>query len=206
MEPVVETYGWQNPSEACAHDYIKPTILRILRQLAPRKILDLGCGNGALTHALRKAGYQAMGCDADSEGIAFAQTGGGDFKVVSVYEDPIQLGDSGFDCVVSAEVIEHLFTPGALPRFAHKVLAPNGHLVITTPYHGYAKNLILSLLNKWDTHIDPMWDGGHIKLWSRTTLTRLLEKNGFTVIEFHGVGRFPYLWKSMILVARRIDT
>jgi len=51
-----------------------------------------------------------------------------------------------------------------------------------------------------------MWDGGHIKLWSRTTLTRLLEKNGFTVIEFHGVGRFPYLWKSMILVARRIDT
>lgn len=206
FDPIVETYGWQNASEVSAHEYLKPAILRILQRLKAKKVLDLGCGNGALVHALRNEGYQTMGCDADAEGIAYAKAGGGDFEVVSVYDDPGELGANDFDCVVSSEVIEHLFRPSALPRFARQVTVPSGHLVITTPYHGYAKNLVLSLLNKWDTHMDPAWDGGHIKLWSRATLTGLLENNGFTVTEFHGVGRFPYLWKSMILVARRKTT
>jgi len=43
--------------------------------------------------------------------------------------------------------------------------------------------------------------GGHIKFWSRKTITQLLSENGFEVTEFSGVGRFPYLWKSMVIVA-----
>lgn len=45
---------------------------------------------------------------------------------------------------------------------------------------------------------------GHIKYWSRPTLTRLMHENGFAVRRFHGVGRLPYLWKSMILVAQKV--
>lgn len=76
--------------------------------------------------------------------------------------------------------------------------------MISTPYHGYLKNLALSAFNKWDKHHTPLWHGGHIKFWSRRTLTSLIEANGFRVTEFHGVGRAPWLWKSMILVARAV--
>lgn len=76
-------------------------------------------------------------------------------------------------------------------------------MVITTPYHGYLKNLALSLLDKWDVHHTPLWHGGHIKFWSRATLTELLDRHGFDVVGFSGVGRVPYLWKSMVLVARK---
>jgi hypothetical protein len=48
-----------------------------------------------------------------------------------------------------------------------------------------------------------LWHGGHIKFWSRATLSQLLRDNGFTVIDFSGVGRVPYLWKSMVLVAQK---
>lgn len=82
-------------------------------------------------------------------------------------------------------------------------LKPNGLLVLSTPYHGYLKNLALSVLDAWDTHHTPLWHGGHIKFWSRRTLGQLLSENGFETIGFSGVGRLPYLWKSMILVARK---
>lgn len=63
--------------------------------------------------------------------------------------------------------------------------------------------MALSLVNKWDTHHLPNWHGGHIKFWTRRTLTQMLEKAGFSVTGFVGVGRVPYLWKSMILIARK---
>ena len=78
-----------------------------------------------------------------------------------------------------------------------------GQLICSTPYHGYLKNLALSLVNKWDDHHNPLWDGGHIKFFSRDSLTRLLREAGLVNISFRGAGRLPYLWKSMVLAADR---
>jgi 2-polyprenyl-3-methyl-5-hydroxy-6-metoxy-1,4-benzoquinol methylase len=105
--------------------------------------------------------------------------------------------------VVSTEVIEHLYSPQLLIQYAHRVLAEKCKLIITTPYHGYLKNLALSLLNKWDFHHTALWEGGHIKFWSKNTLKRLLVDNGFRVKKVNGVGRIPYLWKSMVIIAEK---
>lgn len=100
-------------------------------------------------------------------------------------------------------MVEHLYAPHELGSFCFRALKPGGTLLISTPYHGYLKNLALALLNKWDHHHTVDWHGGHIKFWSRRTLTQMLEGAGFTVTGFVGVGRIPLLWKSMILVARK---
>ena len=146
------------------------------------------------------------GCDPSEHGIAVArQTYPGlQFARVSTYDEPEALGAAAFDAVVSTEVVEHLYFPRALPRFARQVLRPGGHLILSTPYHGYVKNLVLSLAGKWDSHLSPFWDGGHIKLWSRSTLSRLVEEEGFSVTEFVGAGRMPYLWKSMVLASQKV--
>jgi hypothetical protein len=61
---------------------------------------------------------------------------------------------------------------------------------------------MLSVFNKWDKHHTPLWDGGHIKFWSKHTLSSLLSEEGFEVKEFIGCGRVPYMWKSMLLVGQ----
>ncbi|RYG16437.1 MAG: methyltransferase domain-containing protein, partial [Chitinophagaceae bacterium] len=106
--------------------------------------------------------------------------------------------------IISTEVIEHLYDPRSFIRFCKGILLNNGggNLIITTPYHGYIKNLALAIFGKWDSHADPLWDGGHIKLWSKKTLTKLLTEEGFAVTDFVGTGRVPYLWKSMIVKAK----
>lgn len=80
-----------------------------------------------------------------------------------------------------------------------QALKPGGRFICTTPYHGYLKNLALSIMGKWDQHADPLWDGGHIKLWSRAKLGALLEETGFTNIQFRGAGRLPGLWMTMVM-------
>lgn len=50
-----------------------------------------------------------------------------------------------FVAVISAEVIEHLYAPHLLPQFAWQYLMPGWLLILTAPYHGYLKNLVLSL-------------------------------------------------------------
>ena len=65
------------------------------------------------------------------------------------------------------------------------------------------KNLALALAGKWDTHANPLWDGGHIKLWSRRTLGWLLTSAGFENLQFRGVGRLPGLWMTMVMSGDR---
>lgn len=201
----VEEYGWQSGQKVHSNSYLEPVILDTCRRLGVKSILDLGCGRGDIASTLVASGFDAMGCDADAEGVRIATARGSQatFRHIGVYDEPAALGRSDFDAVVSTEVIEHLYAPRALPHFANAVLKDGGWLIITTPYHGYLKNLALALSGHWDSHLSPLWDGGHIKFFSRQTLTRLLHEQGFEVKEFKGVGRVPCLWKSMVLVARK---
>ena len=61
---------------------------------------------------------------------------------------------------------------------------------------------MLSVFDKWDHHHSPAWQGGHIKFWSKATLSDLLEKQVFEVTAFKGCGGIPYFWKSMVIKAK----
>lgn len=206
---LVDDYGWAAATGPHSCGYIAPRILTLLAGLKPGRVLDLGAGNGALCAEIaRHLGCHVAGVEYDRAGVELARRAhpGIRFHQYGVQDDPQRLlAEEGepFDVVVSTEVIEHLFAPHLLPRYAHAVLKDTGRLILTTPYHGYLKNLALVLLDHWDTHHTPLWHGGHIKFWSRKTLTRLLHDNGFAVTAFGGVGRLPYLWKSMVLVAEK---
>jgi 2-polyprenyl-3-methyl-5-hydroxy-6-metoxy-1,4-benzoquinol methylase len=136
------------------------------------------------------------------QGIAIARRAHpqGRFEVLAADDGLLaNLGEEPFDLVVSTEVVEHLYAPRPYARGCLQALRPGGRFICTTPYHGYLKNLALALLGRWDAHANPLWDGGHIKLWSRATLAELLRETGFENIQFRGGGRVPWLWMTMIM-------
>lgn len=198
-------YGYTNNLPDHTFFYLQEGLTAMLAGRKDRVILDLGCGNGYLVRQLVQQGYDAYGTDASEHGIAIARKEYPNrffVQDLSAGKLPSELQKIKFNTIVSTEVIEHLYDPEAFVDLCKNTLPPNGELIITTPYHGYWKNLLLAVLGRWDPHHDPTWLGGHIKFWSKKTLTKLLNDKSFTITGFKGCGRIPYLWKSMIIKAK----
>ena len=162
---------------------------------------------------LKDSGFEVVGIDPSPEQLVHARASYPDvrFEAGGVYDDPKALGLAGFDLIICEEVVEHLYYPRELPKFAKAVLNQNGHLILTTPYYGYLRNLLLAIFNRWDHHLNPFWEHGHIKLFSKRNLYRLVEEGGFSVTKFLGAGHIPlfgtakisipYLWQNQVIVA-----
>ncbi|MEP7008246.1 MAG: methyltransferase domain-containing protein [Sphingomonas bacterium] len=193
-------YQWSaEPLHTAA--YLHSAVVEEARRIGAKTILDAGCGNGQMAGLLQGLGYDVTGIDGDEGGVQVARAMFPNVRFeVGLFSDA---PPGRFDMVCSTEVIEHLYAPHELARYCYDALKPGGVLIISTPYHGYFKNLVLSLTGKWDSHFTAHWHGGHIKFWSRKTLSALLIEAGFRIEAFKGAGRFPFLWKSMILIARR---
>jgi 2-polyprenyl-3-methyl-5-hydroxy-6-metoxy-1,4-benzoquinol methylase len=188
-------------------EYLWQPVLRHLASLpAGSRILDAGCGNGFFTKQIHERGFDVVGMDVEESRIVHARKlcPSIRFEVASVYDNMSTVFRRQFDAVVSLEVIEHLYDPRTFVTRVQECLRPGGLFVLSTPYHGYLKNLLIALAGKFDKHATAFWDGGHIKLWSRRTLSAMLEQKGFRVEAFIGAGRLPYLWKSMILASTRL--
>lgn len=207
MSDDISGYRWENPDLTCAHDYLLPrieTILTALPAFHARRIFELGCGNGAVAGQLAGLGWSVTGVDPSTEGIAQANKKYPNIRLElgSAYDD-LRSKYGQFPVVLSLEVVEHVYAPRNYAKTLFDLVLPGGVAIVSTPYHGYWKNLALAASGRMDAHFTALWDHGHIKFWSMNTLQTLLAEAGFRDIAFHRVGRIPALAKSMIAVAHK---
>jgi len=209
MTVPVRPMEYASGEAACDFALLQPVVFSLLPANGRgQRVLDVGCGNGFWAREITRRGFEVVGIDPSATGIAAARAAVPEmrFETLDAAGDLCdRLGEGPFDFVVSLEVVEHLYSPRDWAAACYGALKPGGRLICSTPYHGFLKNLCLSLCNGWDRHFAPNWDGGHIKFWSRSTLTRLLTNAGFGMegLEFRGAGRVPYLWKSMVVSTLR---
>jgi SAM-dependent methyltransferase len=210
METAVDIsgYTYEDPELNASHDYLVPVLLEELASLglppAQRRLFELGCGNGSVAEVLTQQGYQLTGVDASAQGIDQAKRRYPHLNLQpgSAY-DPLADTYGRFPVVISLEVVEHLYAPRVFARTLYDLVEPSGTAIVSTPYHGYWKNLALALTGRLDRHFTALWDYGHIKFWSMVTLRQLLQEAGFHSITFRRVGRVPALAKSMIAIATK---
>ncbi len=200
-------FAYTSPDPTWSNAYLWPELLRILAREAPapHAVFELGCGNGATARLLAQRGYSVTGVDPSTSGIAIAKEHASErlqFEVGSTSHD---LADrfGTFPVVVSLEVIEHCPSARDFMRTFNSLLAPGGLGIISTPYHGYVKNLAVIALGGFDHHFNPLWEGGHLKFFTIRKLRELFGEFGFMTPEFHRVGRVPIVAKSVIAVIRR---
>lgn len=208
MSEEISGYVWENAELNSSHDYLLPALKEILAgETLPRdrkRLFELGCGNGSVASELVRLGWGVTGVDPSEQGIAQANARfpAIPLRLGSAYDD--LAGQYGtFPVVVSMEVVEHVYAPRKYAATLYSLLEKGGVAIVSTPYHGFLKNLVLAASGKMDAHFTALWDHGHIKFWSEKTLRALLEEAGFRDIQFRRVGRIPALAKSMIAIARK---
>ena len=201
-------YFYIDASHSHSHDYLYPVVSQLLEGLdlssGNRRIFEVGCGNGSTAKWLSGKNFDVIGIDPSQDGIKQANT---------IYpEIRLETGDTNsnlssqygqFPVVLSLEVVEHVYFPRDYARRVYELVEDDGVAILSTPYHGYWKNLALAISGKMDEHFTALWDYGHIKFWSERTLRILLLGAGFESVEFKRVGRIRPLAKSMIAVARK---
>lgn len=164
-------------------------------------VLDMGCGTGEFTQFMAGLGYRASGIDLSPSAIAAARQKhpGLDFHVGTMEERTGEWAGQ-FAAIWSSEVIEHVFDVWGFLSAAHAALAPAGRLILTTPYHGLIKNLLIDL-GGYANHYKPM--GGHVRFFDRRGLDTCLTHCGFTARHWTGYGRPWPLYKSFFVVAEK---
>jgi 2-polyprenyl-3-methyl-5-hydroxy-6-metoxy-1,4-benzoquinol methylase len=199
------SYQYYDGAPSCANTYLWPELRRIIesRHWSDRRAFDLGCGNGSTSGMLSELGFRVTGVDSSESGIAQAQQlyPNVHTHIGSAYDNLVATYGT-FPLVVSLEVLEHCFEPRTFARTFLSLIAPGGLGVLSTPYHGYLKNLALALSGQMDRHFTALWDGGHIKFFSMATLGLLLKECGAKDVGFVRVGRVSLLAKSMVAVVK----
>jgi len=166
----------------------------------PKRILDFGCGAGDASKRFVESGHQVVGIDISATGIKLAKekVPGAEFELIHS-ESEIPLSDHSFDVCFCSEVIEHLLDGQGFIRETYRLLVPGGLFLITVPYHGWIKNLLIITFG-FESHFHP--DSGHIRFFSKRSISQSLQTGGFCVERITGIGRRP-VWKTMFIVARK---
>ena len=99
-----------------------------------------------------------------------------------------------------SEVLEHAADAAHLLLEARRVLRSGGRLLVTVPYHGRAKTILLAL-TRFDAHFDPL--GQHLRFFTRGSLARTLDATGFEPERITTAGGPPLLRESLVALARR---
>jgi len=94
------------------------------------RLLDVGCGTGALVHAAREAGHEAIGVEPDPGMAELASDLLGDDVVVGGLPE-LPHADDGFDAVTAGFVLNHVDDPRAGARELARVGAPGGFVRAT---------------------------------------------------------------------------
>ncbi|OLD99991.1 MAG: hypothetical protein AUG91_05445 [Actinobacteria bacterium 13_1_20CM_4_69_9] len=132
-----------------------------------RRVLDLGCRDGALTRAYLD-GNEVVGFDADREALAAAARLGIETHWADL-DQPLELPDASFDVVVAGELLEHLRDPQALVAEIRRVLRPGGTLVASVPNAYRLKGRLRFLLGR-----PPESDPTHLQMFAAADVRTLL--------------------------------
>jgi predicted TPR repeat methyltransferase len=163
----------------------RPEVQAVVPRDAAR-ILDVGCSTGMLGEALKARGSSVVGIEFDPDLAATARTLL-DRVVVGDVEAMAAAGtDPGgpFDCIVCADVLEHLRDPWSVTRWAAGLLAPGGSLVISVPNARHLETFwSLAVRRRWPYKSVGIFDRTHLRWFARSNLPDLIEGTGLTIVD-----------------------
>lgn len=177
-EPLIRTWFLDNA------DLQRPLwqrFLRVLRSSCPSgRLLDVGCGAGTFLVEARELSYEVFGQEVADYFVEHCRTEHG-LTIHADFLENLDLPDDSFDVVTAFDVIEHLPDPRAFVRQVRRLLKPGGVVMISTHDIG---NLFARFYGVRWRYLHPI---GHITYFTRETLGRLLNENGFRVLRVGGI-------------------
>ncbi len=178
-------------------------LIGLARTLRAEKILDVGCGDGSITLALKHAlgATYAFGIEISPQGAQLARDKGIVCHPLNVDESPLPFDENSMDAIYAGEIIEHLYDPDKFLDEVYRVLHPDGFAIIDTPNLGWWVDRLSLLLGYQPLSTESSLrfggagkllgsaatgGGGHLRILTLRAFKQLLENHGFKVRKIIG--------------------
>lgn len=157
------------------------------------KLLDIGCSTGKLIFHMQKLGYTVAGCDVNTEAVEIAVNNGLEAQIGTV--EMINYASESFDIIHMGDVLEHVPSPTQVLRAAHRLLKPNGVIVILTPNAKSSFSIATLSLSRitgfpW-THSEAPY---HLFEFTQKSIQELLKNTGFSPAKIVTSGKAHFLY------------
>lgn len=136
-----------NASRSAEHTAFSPKlgndVVKLLSPQPEQRILDLGCGDGALTARIMQLGADVLGVDASPDMVEAAQQRGVTARVIDGHQLPF---DHEFDAVFSNDALHWMLDPQAVLSGVKRALKPGGRFVAEFGGHGNVAAICTALI------------------------------------------------------------
>ena len=174
---------------------------------ACRRVLDVGCGNGANMVLLAMGGRQVVGETLSYPEAAAVRRQGLACVVRDVGTEELAFRPASFDALVFSHVLEHLPFPDRVLRRYVELVRPGGEVYVALPN-------TLHLVQRWqfwrgrfEYTETGLMDRTHLRFFDFRTARRLVEGAGLEVVDHRGIGQCPMgpLREAAPAFCRRVD-
>jgi len=192
-----DKYGSTNPVVRRLMARFEGTLEELFTQADPQSLLDVGCGEGVLTHQwAERLGDErrVVGIDLDDPALhaEWAKRTAPNLEYRVMKAENLPFADGEFDAATAIEVLEHV--PDAEHTVAEMARVAKRWLLVSVPREPLWRGLNLARGAYWkDLGNTP----GHVNHWSKRSFVALLSRHGEVV-----QARSPFPW-TMLLVRLR---
>ena len=188
----------QDDKNAAYYDYANPYVLQIMPPAAGT-VLEIGCGAGRLGEVYKQSFPESRYVGVELNAHAASLAVGRLDKVLSGSAEEIDLGflAGKVDCLVYADVLEHLTDPWQMLAGHAALLSENGKVIASIPNvqnWSVLKDLIFGLWNYTD---EGLMDRTHLRFFTLDGISKLFTGAGLT-IEAIAVVNIPHQQPEML--------
>lgn len=155
-----------------------------------RRLLDVGCGEGALGVLVRDRFEEICGIDISDKAVELARQRGIKAYKVNLNIEGLPFEDSYFDSVTCLATLQYVYDVIFALREFNRILQPDGELVLTVPnmrtYRRIVKLVVLGEFPRTSFDFEG-YDGGTLHYFCYRNLKSLLKETGFEVNMHRGI-------------------
>jgi len=166
----------------------RPELLKYIPKYI-RTSLEFGCGFGEFSALLKKKfGTETWAVEIDRLAAQEAAKKLDRVLNTDANESLKDLPEDYFDCIIIADVLEHLVDPYSLLRSVKKKLNKNGVIVTSIPNVRYCRNVFnLAVRGNWDYEDAGILDKTHLRFFTRKSILKTFDQLGFEVLLIEGI-------------------
>lgn len=189
-------------------------IIELLDTIDGGRLLDIGCNDGSFTVSIANhiGATEIFGIEINEEIAKKAKDKNIRVSIIDA-NSSFPFEDSFFDVIIANQIFEHLLNTDGFLKEIHRVLKPDGYVIISTPNLASIHNSIPLLfgMQPISIHISDIQVGnflkgvethGHIKVPTLLSLKDIVTYHGFSIENITGVGFYPFFYPLSDILAR----